>query len=132
MWYLYSCGKFKRIISKIIYKKIIRKYGCIIYPNAKVGKGFNIVHPVGIVIGQCTIGEDFTIYQNCTIGVRRENDESKGLIPVVGNNVRLCSSSLIIGAVNITDNVTIGANSLIIHDIECSGTYVGNPAKKVR
>lgn len=64
MWFLYSTGGVYRYLSKLIYLRIIRKYGCVIYPNASVGKGLYIAHQVGIVIGKSVIGENFTIYQN--------------------------------------------------------------------
>ena len=121
-----------RVLSKLLYLKILHKYGCIIYPNAKVSKGFYISHPVGIVIGCCEIGENFNILQNATIGIRRVGDEQRGLIPKIGNNVRLCANSIIMGDVHVTDNVIIGANSVVISDITESGTYAGSPAKRVK
>lgn len=110
---------------------MFHRYGCCIYANAVVGKGFFIVHPVGIVIGKCIIGNDFRIYQNTTVGVKNPGDEAKGLTPVVGNIVSLCSNSCILGAVHIADGVTIGANSLVIKDIGEAGTYVGSPVRKI-
>lgn len=98
MWYLNEKGALGKLLSKFYYNKIVHKYGCCIYSDIKVGRGFSIVHPIGIVIGKCEIGEEFTIYQNCTVGVKRQNDESKGLIPIIGNNVRLCTNSIVLGA----------------------------------
>ena len=132
MWYLYSQGGIRRAFSRIIYIKILRRYGCCIYPNAKVGKGFRVAHPVGIVIGNCVIGENFFVYQNTTVGARREYEEKKRLSPNIGNNVTLCSNSIVIGKISIADNVIVGANSVVLHDLEEKGTYVGSPAKKVR
>lgn len=54
MWYLY--GKGNKLFAKLLYLKIIKKYSCVIYPNAVVGRGFEIAHPTGIVIGKCKIG----------------------------------------------------------------------------
>lgn len=128
MWYLNSRGRIAKIRAKLLYLKIIRKYGCIIYPNAQVGKGFHITHPTGIVIGNCKIGTDFMIYQNCTVGNKKPGDST----PEIGNHVELCTNSLILGHVRIEDDVLIGANSLVIKDITESGVYVGNPIKKIR
>ena len=129
MWYLYSRGR--KLYSKILYLKIIRKYGCIIYPYAKVGKGFHIAHPTGIVIGKCEIGANFTCYQNATIGVRNAGDEARGKTPIIGDNCKLCSGGVIVGDVKICDNVTIGALSFVSKSIERSGIYVGIPAKRI-
>lgn len=89
------------------------------------------MHPVGIVIGKCTIGEHFTIYQNCSIGTKTFGDEVKGLSPIIGNNVRMYAGSMVFGDSSICDDVVIGANSVVIKSIAESGTYVGSPAKKI-
>lgn len=131
MWFKYTLGGIQRIQSKLIYLKILHKFGCIIYANITVGKGFYIAHPVGIVMGRCTVGENFTIYQNTTIGVSHPGDEAKGFFPHIGNNVRLSSGSCILGNVNICDDVLIGAQSLVIKSINEAGTYVGCPVRKL-
>lgn len=128
MWYYHAKGGIWRVMAKFIYLKISHKYGCIIYPTAQVGKGFHITHPVGIVIGDCHVGENFMIYQNCTVGTRKYRDQP----PEIGNNVMLCSNSLILGNISIADHVVIGASSLVIHEITEPGLYVGNPLRKVK
>ncbi len=134
MWFLYGGGFISKIRAKFLYIKILKKYGCVIYPNAIVGRGFHICHPVGIVIGNCTIGDNFMIYQNCTVGsgMEKANPKTGSTHPLIGNNVSLCANSSIIGGVCIVDNVVIGAHSLVIKDIEERGTYVGAPVKRVK
>ena len=131
MWHLYEMGGVYRLLSAHIYLRIIRKYGCCIYRNIKVGKGFFITHPIGIVIGKCTIGENFTIYQNCTIGVKKYGDESLRKVPTIGNRVWLYTNSIICGDTRIADDVVIGANSIVTNDILESGVYAGNPVAKI-
>lgn len=132
MWYQYSRGGGYYLFSKLIYLKIIRKYGCIVFPYAKVGRGFEAIHPTGIVIGRCTIGENFTMFQNSTIGVNKHGDESMGLSPTIGNNVIVYCNCCICGSISIADETVIGANSFVNKDILTAGTWVGAPAKKVR
>jgi len=50
---------------------------------------------------------------------------------MIGNNVSIGSNSTIL-PVNITDNVVIGAGSVVTKDISKPGIYVGNPAKFLR
>ena len=128
MWYLYSKRKISKMRAKFLYLKIIHRYGCVIYPSANVGKGFHITHPVGIVIGDCNIGDNFMIYQNCSVGTRHYKDAP----PHIGNKVMLCSNSLILGNVKVSDGVTIGASSLVINDINEPGVYAGNPLVKLK
>lgn len=129
MWYLYSkTNKIAKLRAKLIYLKILRKFGCCIFPSAKVGKGFHITHPCGIVLGNCTVGENFMLYQNCSIGSKKAGEG----YPTIGNNVELCSNSVLIGNINVCDNVVIGAHSLVIKSILEPGTYAGNPIKKIK
>lgn len=131
MWYLYSCGGGRKLLAKFIYLRIYHKYGCCIYPEAEVKKGFAISHPVCIVIGGCRIGENFKMYQNCTIGTRKPIDAEKRIGPHIGDNVTLFSGSLILGDVEVGDNCKIGASSLVLHSIRESGVYAGNPLRKI-
>ena len=128
MWYLHQKGKLSRLRAKLLYLKIIRKYGCVIFPNAEVGRGFSITHPTGIVIGNCKIGTDFMIYQNCSIGSKTPGDDT----PEIGDHVELSTNSVVLGHIRIADNVLIGANSLVIKDIPEPGVYAGNPVRKIR
>ncbi len=132
MWNYYDMGgKIGQVIAKIYKRRILRKYGCQISCEARVGKGFYIAHPVGIVIGYCDIGKNFTIFQNCTIGAKHTGEGQLKVGPKIGDNVKLFAHSLVLGDVKVCHDVTIGANSLVIHDIDEPGTFVGSPARKL-
>jgi serine O-acetyltransferase len=53
------------------------------------------------------------------------------LRPEVGNNVVLGAGSKILGPVQIADNVTVGANAVVLHSVEANTTVVGIPARKI-
>ncbi len=131
MWDSYSRGGVNRFFSKLLYLRIWRKYGCCIFPSAKVGREFYIMHPVGIVIGNCVIGDNFSIYQNTTIGVRYQFDDSHGRIPHIGHNVKLCANAIILGDISVCDDSIIGAGAVVLQSIMVPGTYVGTPARRV-
>lgn len=128
MWFLYSKGGILRFLAKIIYIRIQKKYACIIFPKAKVGRGFYITHPTGIVIGNCEIGQNFVIYQNCTIGSKLPGEDT----PVIGNSVHLGTGSVLLGHIKVADNVYIGASSFVNKNITEAGTYGGNPLRKLK
>lgn len=131
MWFFFNRGVL-RVISRMIYVRIIHRYGCCIFPSAKVDRGFWIEHPVGIVIGNCIIGKEFTIHQNTTIGVKHRYDDSKGLIPKIGEFAHMCANSCVLGDVSVCDGVTIGAGAVVNKNIDVPGTYVGVPARLVK
>lgn len=77
---------------------------------------------------RCTIGHDTIIHQNSTIlpgGCISGNVN-------VGSNVLIGAGAIIIDKVRICSNTIIGAGAIVINDIEEPGTYVGNPARRVK
>jgi len=57
--------------------------------------------------------------------------QSKGEI-VIGNNVWIGDKATILGGVHIGDNVIIGANSVVTHDIPSNSMAAGMPAKVIK
>jgi len=127
--YFESKGKFYKALSRIYHSILMRRYGIHIAQGTTIGKGLKIVHPCSIAITLCDIGENFTIFQNCTIGQKSSNSSN---FPRIGNNVTLYANSCIIGGCKIADGVIIGANSCLLHDALETGIYVGSPAKLIR
>lgn len=85
---------------------------CEIYFNNKIDEGFYVIHGEGTVIGsRNTIGKGFKIHQGCTIGHKKNNSGTDGVI--VGNDVTLYSHSSILGNIEIGDNVVIGGHVLV-------------------
>ena len=123
----------------------VNLYGCVLGENVFVGPFVEIQKDV--VIGDFTriqshsfICELVTIGRECFIGHGvmfindlfsegrpGRGDESKWRKTRIGNNVCIGSNSTIL-PVNITDNVVIGAGSVVTRDILEPGTYAGNPA----
>lgn len=58
-------------------------------------------------------------------------DQSKWKSTKIGNHVSIGSNATIL-PVTICDNVVIGAGAVVTKDILKSGTYIGNPAKKLK
>lgn len=56
---------------------------------------------------------------------------SKGDI-IIGNNVWIGDKATILGGVHIGDNVIIGANSVVTHDIPSNSMAAGMPAKVIK
>lgn len=89
--------------------------GLEIYFNNQIEEGFYIIHGQGTVIGsRNTIGRGFKIHQGCTIG-HKINGGGDG--NCIGNNVTMYANASVIGALNIGDEVIIGAHALVLEDI---------------
>lgn len=125
--YVESKGKLGKLRGLYYRIRLMRRYCIHVNSQAVIGMGLRIVHPMCISIAQCTIGENFTLYQSCTVGAKSLECLDT---PCIGNNVTLYSGSSVIGGVTVADNVSVGANSLLTKDALESGIYVGSPAKK--
>ena len=126
------------IISHFLFIHNFKVTGAEINLKAKIGQGFRIAHPNGIVIGAgVIIKKRVTIYQGVTLGTKRVNS-SKGennlysYYPTVEDNVVIYAGAKIIGPVTIGRNSIIGANAVVLESIPPNSVAVGNPAKVVK
>lgn len=100
--------------------------GIEIHPGATIGKRLFIDHGTGIVIGETSIiGNDCTIYHGVTLG--GTGKEKKKRHPTLKNNVIVGCGAKVLGNITISDNVKIGANSVVLKDIPSNSTVVGIP-----
>lgn len=124
-------GKIRKLRAKLVSVKLMRRYGIFIADDCKIGVGLTIVHPAGIFITNASIGENFTVYQNCTIGRKTKDAQCKAGYITLGNNLTMYAGSMIIGNDPVVDNVTVGAGALLLKGADKAGIYVGNPAKRI-
>lgn len=89
-------------------------------------KGIYCAHPYSTVLNAESIGEYFICMQCTTIG--KKNNAR----PVIGDNVSLGASVIIIGNVHIGNNVVVGAGSVVVKDVPDNCVVAGNPAKIIR
>jgi serine O-acetyltransferase len=126
---LYFEKKFTvKLPFKILRKIIIQGVYCSqIHPDSFIDVEaictLRLPHPYMIIIHRSTkIGHNCTIFHECTIGVIEE----KGLeAAILGNNVYVGCKSLILGAINIGDNVKIGAGATVLKDVNEKTTVTG-------
>ena len=102
----------------------------------KAGNGMFIVTPFFCDYGyNIEVGENFFANTNCVI-----LDEAKVtfgdnvfIAPIhVGNNVWIGGNVGVVPGVTIGDNTTIGAGSVVTHDIPSGVLAAGNPCKVIR
>jgi serine O-acetyltransferase len=124
-------GRFGRILARIVWRLNVFLTACDIEPEAKIGAGFTLPHPMGIVIGEVMIGENVEIFQNVTLGLRRFDDANVGVkkYPDVGDHVIICSGAVVVGDVMIGSGSIIGAGAVIIDNVPGDSVAVGNPAR---
>ena len=98
--------------------------------GTKIGRGFRIVHFGQIVINPfAVIGDNFNISQGCLIG------SSHGIetdVPTIGNNVCMTANSIIVGNVNIGNNVLIAPGGFVNFDVPDNSIVIGNPGRIIK
>jgi serine O-acetyltransferase len=103
--------------------------GIEIHPGATIGKRFFIDHGAGVVIGETAeIGDDVTLYQGVVLG--GVSSEKKKRHPTVGNEVVIGAGAIILGPITIGDCSKVGANSVVLKDVNPRTTVVGVPARE--
>ena len=95
-----------------------------------------------IIMGPVLIGENSACSQNCFISGQSHHyeDISKNFLRqgvktnevVIGNNVWIGASSIILPGVKIGNNSVIGAGSTVIEDVPAYRVVAGNPAKIIK
>ncbi len=136
-------GKGVRIV------KPVNLYGCTIGDDCFIGPFTEITK--NVVIGNrvkvqshsficdlVTIGDDCFIGHGVMFvndlfqkGGPAQGDQSLWKPTKIGNHVSIGTNATIL-AVSITDNVVIGAGSVVTKDIKVPGIYAGNPARLIR
>lgn len=117
--------------------KIMSKLLQFFYPPMKsieisgdIEPGLVIYHGYSTIIHATKIGENFSTYQNVTIG--RGNNINERYTPIIGDNVVVYTGAVVLGGITIGDNVKIGAGSVVIKDVPSNCVVAGNPAKVVK
>lgn len=102
---------------------------CKIFKSTKIAGGMMCYHPFASVINAKSIGANFQFRNGLTIG-NKSNDNS--LLPIIGNDVTVGANAIIIGDITIGNNVVIGAGSVVVKDVPSNSVIAGNPAKILR
>ncbi|GAB4214936.1 MAG: serine O-acetyltransferase [Synechococcales cyanobacterium] len=101
-----------------------------IHPAAVIGRRFFIDHGCGVVIGETAeIGDDVTIYHGVTLGGTSWSRGKRH--PTLEDGVVVGTGAKILGAVHIGAQSRIGANAVVIQDVEPGMTVVGIPGRAV-
>lgn len=98
--------------------------------SAKIGRPFKIGYwGLGVVMhSDVVVGDNSLISQNVTLARYKKNPG----VPRLGDRVYVGPGTVIVGDVEIGDDVIIGANSLVNKSIPSGSVAFGCPARVVR
>lgn len=104
--------------------------GIEIHPGATIGPRFFIDHGTGVVIGEtAVIGSDVTLYHGVTLGGVRSQKGKRH--PTVQDNVVIGAGAKVLGDILIGESSRIGANAVVIKDVEPEKVVVGIPGRAI-
>lgn len=114
------------LYAKWRHRRLMFKYGLMIASSTKIGYGFFIGHPQGVVINHtAVIGNNVNISQFLTIGA------NETCAAVIGDNVYVGPQVCLVENVHIGSNATIGAGSIVTKDVKADAVVAGNPAREI-
>ncbi len=99
-----------------------------------VGRGFMMVHPVGVTMGfGARIGDNVRFASGVTLaGKYYDAEEGRDQeFPVIEDDVTVGAHAVIVGGVRVGRNAMVGANSVVLSDVPPDTVVLGNPAKRV-
>lgn len=122
IFFLYYFFRLKRLGFKLRFT---------IYPNT-IGPGFRIYHTGDFVHVKpnCTIGKNFTMQPGVVIGDKHLEDTNSFV--TIGDNCYFGLGAKIFGQITIGNNVTIGANSVVVKNIPDNCVVGGIPAQIIK
>ena len=114
------------IFPKLIHSLIFLLFNSHIPASCTIGKGTRFGYgAIGVVIhSNAIIGKNCIIGTNVTIGGR-----GRPGVPIIGDNVYISTGAKVLGPLNIGNNVTIGANAVVITDVVDNAIVGGVPAR---
>lgn len=119
---------------KLILRRYLRKrYSIFIGQNTEIKGNIILPHPQNIVLGNgVKIGNNVTIYQDVTIGVKKIDDANIGSsYAAIEDNVCIYAGAKIIGNIVVGNSSVIGCNSVVNKDVPSKCIFAGVPAKKI-
>ena len=121
-------AKFINVIhqSAILFNNIQLASGIIVSPNCVISNSARIHAHVSVNLF-CSIGHDAEIGEFSVIS---SHCDITGYVRL-GKGVFLGSSVSIIPKVVLADYIKVGAGGVVLRSIRKSGTYIGNPAKRL-
>ncbi len=126
----YRKNSFRGCLYRCLLRRYRFKYGFEINLEAEIGEGFYLTsHCSTIVIGPVKMGRNCNVAHGVTIG-RGIAGARKGR-PVIGNNVWIGTGAVIVGNINVGDDVLIAPNAFVNFDVPNHSVVIGNPGKIV-
>lgn len=128
--YLYLIRRKKTKVRTLFAIRAARKYGLEILSD-NLGPGLYIGHAHNINVNpEVIIGKNCNLNKGCTLG--KENRGKRKGAPILGDNVRIGTNSVVVGKVHIGNDVLIAPNAYVNFDVPDHSIVLGNPGNIIK
>ena len=114
------------LIGRGLLHLFLRPLSSLYIYTVDIGPRLFIQHGFSTAINAKPIGSDCYINQQVTIGSSWALDA-----PILGNGVRVTAGAKVLGDVRLGDNCIVGANAVVVKDVESNMVVGGVPAKVI-
>ena len=116
---------------RLLYRRYTYLYGISIPYSTRIGGGLYLGHFGGIVVNAASvIGRNCNISHGVTLG--QANRGGNAGVPVLGDRVYIGPGAKLVGGVEISSGVAIGANCVVTKDAPTNAVVVGSQVWRFR
>ena len=98
--------------------------------TTQIGRRVRLEHFGGMILIARSIGDDVTIRQNTTFGVRTKDNPTGH--PTIGDRADIGVGVVVLGEVKIGADAVVGANAVVLSDVPDGAVAVGVPARIIK
>jgi serine O-acetyltransferase len=103
-------------------------YGVEIGKDVELGDGVTFVHSLGTVVGGTSrVGRRVRFMGNNTVGTAKDNGS-----PIIEDDVVVGCGARVLGPIRVGAGAVIGANSVVLSDVDPGDVVAGAPARSLR
>lgn len=101
-----------------------------IHYRAEIGGGFVVLHPeLGVVVSaRAVIGDNLILTGGNCVGWKEGAPDQPFIL---GDRLNLGANAVVLGPIEVGNNVTVGAGAVVVADAEDNSVLVGVPARSV-